>query len=171
MARFLLHHNSLVSRKAYVFFLASTFLSGLLVGCFARTSAEVDSVSWMRGVLDAPVSIVGLLSVIFLPFLFSAFAVYTSQHWLLAPIAFWKALSFALAAGWIGAAFGSAGWLMRILLMFTDICSMPLLILFWLRYGCRERQPKLLSVLNFLGAAICIGSIDFFMISPILSGL
>ena len=171
MARFLLHDISHKSRRVAVLFLAFAFISGLLMGCVIQLSAEFDSYSWMRGTPDAPVSIVGLLSVILLPFLFSAFAVYSSQRWLLIPIAFCKALSFALVACGIGAAYGSAGWLMRILLMFTDIFSLPLLVLFWVRYCGGERRLTLHSVFTYFTAAACIGSIDFFVISPFLAGL
>ena len=171
MARFLLHENTHRSRRPAVFLLALAFLSGLLVGCVIQLSAEFDSLSWMRGMADAPVTIVGLLSVVFLPFLFSAFAVYASQRWLLFPIAFCKALSFALAACGISIAYGSAGWLMRFLLMFTDILSLPLLAFFWLRYSGGGRRLSLYSVFTYFAAAACIGSIDFFVISPFLAGL
>ena len=171
MARFLLHEGASVSRRAPLVLLALAFLAGLLVGCFFHTPAELDSVSWMRRVAEAPVSVVSLLSVTLLPFLFSAFAVYVSQYWLLVPIAFWKAMSFSRVACWITAAYGSAGWLMRFLLMFTDLFTLPLLVLFWLRYGGKGRRLTALSALLYCMVAVAIGSIDFWIISPFLAGL
>lgn len=171
MARFLLNEKFPVSRKGPRLLLALAFLGGLLVGAYVHIAAEYDTVSWMRGALDGHVSIVGLLSVIFLPFLFSAFAVYASQRWLLVPIAFCKAVSFAQSACGISVAFGSAGWLLRFLLMFTDILTLPLLVLFWLRYCGGGQKLKWFSVFPYLCAAASIGSVDFFMISPFLSGL
>lgn len=171
MARFLLHGGSLCSRKDSVRSLAFIFLAGIVAGCILYFSAEFDSVSWMRGALYSPVSIVGLLSVILLPFLFSVFAAMTAQHWMLLLIVFCKAVSFAQVACGITVAFGSAGWLMRSLLMFTDIFSLPVLLLFWLRYWGGRRRLTVHAALAYLAVLVSVGGIDILFISPILAGL
>lgn len=171
MARFLHHDFPTWWRKCCTAFLASSWLLGLIVGCLIFYAAGYECVSWMRAAADSRVSIVGLLSVIILPFLFSAFAVYISHSWLLLIVAFGKAVSFSLVSLGILISFGSAGWLMRFLLMFSDLCALPLLFLFWMRFISGERRITLRSGLLFSAAGLVIGSIDFYLISPILAGL
>ena len=171
MARFLHHDFPLWWRKGSTVFLASCFASGLAAGCMAFFSAECETASLMRAAADSRVSIVGLLSVIFLPFLFSAFAVYLRQPWWLLPIAFCKAFSFALVFLGITAAYGSAGWLMRLLLMFSDLWTLPLLCYFWLRYATGERRLALRVIPSYLCAVLLIAIIDHCLISPFLANL
>lgn len=171
MARFLRHDFSLDPRKVGLWILAFSFAAGLAAGSFSCSSAEFNSVSWMRGAADSPVSIVGLLGVICLPFIFSAAAVFMNQIWLLIPIAFCKALSFIQVSLGISKAYGSAGWLMRFLLMFADIVCLPVLVFFWVRFGFCRKPMSCWTVLSFLGIAACIGCFDFCVISPIVVGL
>ena len=158
------------NRKVSTIILAFCWCAGLLTGCFLANHAGNIHSSMMRRAVSCPVSIASLV-VLLLPFLFSAFAVYVSQYWLLVPIVFWKAMSFSRVACWITAAYGSAGWLMRFLLMFTDLFTLPLLVLFWLRYGGKGRRLTALSALAYCAAAVSIGSVDFWIISPFLAGL
>lgn len=168
MARFLRHDFSVDPRKVGLWFLAFAFAAGLAAGSFLCSSAEFTGVSWMRGAAESPVSIVCLLGVIVLPFLFSAAAVFLNQVWLLIPIAFGKALSFIQVSLGISMAYGSAGWLMRCLLMFADSAFLPVLVFFWIRYGFGRRPMSCRTVLGFLAVAVAIGCFDYYMISPIL---
>lgn len=170
MARFLHHDFPAWWRKGYPVLLAFGFMLGLFAGCLIFFSAESESASWMRAAADSRVSIVGLLSVILLPFLFSAFAVFIGQPWLLLPMAFCKAVSFSMVSLGLMVSFGSAGWLMRILLMFPDLLTLPLLFFFWLRCASGEGL-KVWSCLGCLMVALAIGSMDFYIISPFLAGL
>jgi hypothetical protein len=115
------------------------------------------------------VSIVRLLAVTFLPFLFSGFAAFVSRTWLLIPIAFFKSFTFSAAYIAVMLSFGSAGWLIGFLLMFSSICTMPILILYWIRYS---RKGFLLwkKIALFLLIFVLCG-IDFYVISPFLAGL
>lgn len=171
MARFLLHNFPIDRCKVRPWILAFAFLIGLLLGSVFYFSAEIESVSWMRGAARSPVSIVGLLSVILLPFLFSAGAVFSSQFWLLIPIAFCKALSFVQVSLGISRAYGSAGWLMRFLVMFADSVFLPVLIFFWIRFGDGSRRMSYRTFFSFLAVAVCIGWFDSCVISPFLAGL
>lgn len=171
MARFLRYDFSPDPRKAGLWILAFAFAAGLVAGSVLYTSADIGSLSWMRGAAGSTVSIVGLLSVILLPFLFSAAAVFVNRIWLLIPVAFCKALSFIQVALGISMAYGSAGWLMRFLLMFADILCLPLLVFFWIHYGWGRKKMSCWTVLCFLVIAAAIGCFDFCVISPILVGL
>ena len=95
MARFLLHESPEFWRKGTTVFLALSFLIGLVSGILIFFAAGESFLSLMRSAFYSPVSIVGLLCVTALPFLFSAIAVFLSQPWLMFPICFGKASFFS----------------------------------------------------------------------------
>lgn len=63
-------------------------------------------------------------------------------------------------------AYGSAGWLVRWLLMFSDILTLPLLCLFWLRAFSHERSQSLCFAAAVGVIAVFIGSLDYTVVSP-----
>lgn len=158
---------SAINRYFGTIFLAFCWIAGLVCGCILSLQTEVIHFSLMREVASCSVSIVGLFAVL-LPFLISAIAVYFSQVWLIFPISFLKAFSFAYVAASVSQAFGSSGWLIRLLLLFTDICTAPILFLLWL--GCLNGFLNIRSAKWLFFAVICIAicGFDYFVISPFL---
>lgn len=151
--------------------LACSFTLGLILGACFSVSASETLTPTMRAAATGCVSIPGLLSAMLLPFLFSAFAVYISNQWLLFPIAFCKAFLFAFLSVGLMGAFGSAGWLIRLLLMFGDILSMPLLWWFWIRSLTTRRGPALRCLVPVIALLLAVGSFDYCVISPFAAGL
>lgn len=170
MARFLHRYFICLRRNAGVAFLAACFLSGLFFGVWMSYGVEF-SVSLMRGVMDSAVSIVSLLGVLLLPLLFSALAVYFSKPRWLFGIAFLKAFSFAFVSAGICTGFGSAGWLVRSLILFSDGLSLPLLWLYWLRHIPGRRTFQAADVMVIAGCIGSIGLLDQFLIIPLLRGI
>lgn len=158
-------------RKGCRFFLAFSWLAGLACGILVYLSAGNFLLSLMRSTLYVPVSIVGLLCVTTFPFLLSAFAVFLSKPVLLLPICFGKAFLFAFASIGILQAFGSAGWLLRWLLLFSDCASIPLLYWFWLRYLPGYRSLSGWEAASMLSLWLLIGSVNYSVISPLLARL
>jgi len=146
--------------------LSGLWIVGLLFGMVWAAGAG-DSLSLtMRGVNDFPVSIPGLLLVTVLPFLITAAAVYFSLPWLLSMLVFGKAVSFGFCAWWITAAFGTASWLIRILMMFTDLCVLPLLMWLWLRHGDLSDKSMARDVTICLAITVAVGLLDISAVSP-----
>ena len=143
------------------------FAAGLIVHC---TVGPVFSL-WMPGIMRSPVSIVGLLCVTCFPFLFSAFAVYIGMRWLLYPVCFGKALLFSAVSAGIWVQFGSAGWLAWLLIMFSDVVSLPLLFGYCSRHISGFRLFSASEVLFTVSCLILIGSVDYGCISPFLAKL
>ena len=170
MARFLHRFYSCLHRNVSVMVISACFLLGLILGI--RFSHTVDfSVSLMRGALCGAVSIVRLLSVLLLPLLFSALAVYFSKPRLLYGIAFLKAFLFAFVSGSVVSCFGSAGWLARWLIMFSDCMSLPLLWLYWLRHiPGRNPFQGTDTILTASGLAL-IAILDHTLIMPLALGI
>ena len=170
MARLLYHDLHTVSRKAYPWLLALCWSSGMILGCVISASAEPVTFSLMRSTVSGPVSIVGLLGVTLFPLLCSAFAVYISRPCLLMAAAFCKAFLFGFIALAMRTAFGDAGWVYQQLLMFSDICSLPVMYLFALRHP-PERFRLHVGDGIFLLWGIAVAVIDYSLVSPYLAEL
>lgn len=171
MARFLHHDLSQSVRKFYCRLLALCWVAGLMGGIWAFFLADDSLASLMRSSVYGPVSIVSLLCVTGLPFLLSAFAVFLSSHWLILLIAAVKGFVYAFICIAVTVSFGCAGWLIRLLLCFTDTFSMPLLYWFWLR--CFRFDGSTMGSIAVLAAALFFltGSVDYCLITPYLADL
>lgn len=156
-------------RKDSVAFLAFLWTAGLIFGTVTSFYAGNSVFSLMCGALYSPVSIVRLLSAMLLPLLFSAFAVYFSGAWLLIPIIFLKGFSYAYLAFGILSSFGSAGWLIQLLLIFSDTLMLPVLWIYWLRVLKDGQHDLLIRTIPAVSAALLIGSFDISVISPLLA--
>lgn len=171
MARFLHHDFPFFWRKGCTAFLAMCWLLGLLSGAVLSGMADPAFSSMMHAAAASRVSIVRLLTVTVLPFLCSAFAVYLSRPWLLLPMAYCKGLTVSCAAFGLMTAFGSAGWLLRGLTMFSSLCTAPVLVFYWLRHISGERRFSGTLLLFSLAAVFLVCGIDFCYIAPILAKL
>lgn len=170
MARFLHRCFCYLRRNGNVAFLAVCFFAGFSLGI--RMSHEVEfSDSLMRGSVSSTVSILRLLSVLLLPFLFSALAVYFARPRLLYGIAFLKAFVFAFVSAGIASCFGSAGWLARWLIMFSDSLCLPLLWLYWLRHIPGRSGVQGADLMITVSGMALIGLFDTVLIMPLLQGI
>lgn len=167
MARFLRHDFSFCSRKDESLFLAFGWFLGIVFGVSLSRYGSDISASLMRTVIRSPASIVSLACVTLLPFLISAFAFFISQHWLLPLIAMCKGICFSFVLSVAKQAYASATWLLYPLIAFSQVTTVPLLWLFWLRYCGRARALSRATVAYFL-AVIVIVCIDVWVISPLL---
>lgn len=155
--------------KKWIFLLACAWFLGLVSGVLFSMSASGVIGSAMRAALRSRVSIIGLLSAMLLPLLLSAFAVYIGAPAFLLPIVFVKAFLIAWMGAGILSAFGSAGWLIRILLMFGDSLSLPFLWWYW-----QKATAELHSWRHCILVAVCmlsIGCLDYYVVSPFLVNL
>jgi len=145
------------------------WLAGLLLGSLFAAQLDMQIVSLMRPFITQRVSIVIKLSCAALPFVIAAYAVKFSAFRTLFVIAFCKTFAFALSGWLICAIFGSAGWLIRILLLFSDICTVPMLCWFSMRHinGVADTWKKDVLICS----VCCVVAVitDILVISPFLS--
>lgn len=168
MARFLYPDFMNFFRKNSGFFLALSFLLGTVAGLFLFYCTGESMFSLMCTVYSDRISIVDLLIPFLLPFSFSAFAVYFSFPRALYAICFFKtALYFFLSCA-VACSFGSAGWVIRLLFLFSDICFLVLLYWYWMRHISGQRVFSAGECIVFLSAAALISGVDYLMITPIL---
>lgn len=155
-------------RRIALAVLAACWLTGLLLGIFYAARAGDTYSLLMRMAPSCRVSISGLAASALLPFLFAAFAVYISKPELLILVCFLKAFSFACCGFGVMDAFGSAGWLIRPLLQFSDGCTIPLLCWFSIRH-ISDIQPTWRADIGVccMIAAVAVG-FDYCLVSPFL---
>lgn len=141
---------------------------GLLLGTLYGYCADRSYVLFMRIATTSSMSILGLLFVLYIPLLFSVFAVYFKRPQWLVPICFAKAFLFASCGCALFIVFGSAAWLVRLLLQFSDLCSIPFLYWFCMRNITGRNSNTQSDFLVCCAAAAIIGIFDFGVISPYL---
>ena len=158
---------SIFFRNSSLLLLLLIWFLGLLLGSFLTAALGESFFLLMRTAASSRVSIVGLIASSYLPFLFSAFAVYIGKPKLLYLCCFVKALLFASCAYASLTAFQSAGWLVRCLLQFSDILLVPALCWFSIQQvsgeGSLRRDFSFCTVLFLLA-----GSLDYCVVSPFL---
>lgn len=148
------------------FFLAFSWIAGLICGVWFFLAADNYSVALMRGCHHSAVSIVCLLAFTALPFLLSIFMAFTSKPALILLVCFCRAFLFSFVSFGIIQCYGSSAWLLRNLLLFHDCAAIPILYFFWLRGMSDTRFFYSLEAFLLLSLSTLIGSIDYSIISP-----
>ena len=141
---------------------------GLLLGAAYGYRADRSYVLLMRIAASSRMSLVGLFFALYVPLLLSAFAVYLKHPQWLIPICFAKAFLFASCGSALLVAFRSAAWLVRLLLQFSDLCSMPFFYWFCMRNITGRNLNTQSDFLVCCVVVTTIGIFDFCVISPYL---
>ncbi len=154
--------------KKRVVVLALCWIFGLFFGLFFVSSegnfltAAICSGSYRRA------SFIGLLAITLIPLCLSYVAFIRAKQPILYLICFFKAFAYGACLQAIVLVYGSASWLVRLLFLFSDSCSVVILLWFWYRrifvgrFHCRK--DFLTSVL----IAFFLSMFDYFFVSPYL---
>ena len=153
-------------RPSYV--LAGSWVAGLFLGTAYGCRVDHSFLLLMRIAISSHTSIVGLARLLYIPLLLAALAVcFHYPQWLIT-VCFSKAFLFAACSASLYAAFGSAAWLIRIMLQFSDTCTLPFLYWFCMRNISDLHEKFRFDLLVCLVAATILGLFDFCVISPFL---
>ena len=169
MVRFLHLRYANQLRNYAVPILASCWIMGLIFGVIVARSASVEFCSLAATTKNT--SLFSALIVVMFPIIVSILIMYTGLSWLIPVVAFLKAFCFAYVSQVLGRDFGSASWLMQLLLMFSDCASVPLLWWFWCQSLKSTKFTLRSSSSVTMVAALVIAILDYRFISPILSSL
>lgn len=169
MDRFLHPSFPLHLRKPGRHLLAVTWVLGLTVGIFVALFASSSFFLLMRSAIFCKVSIVSLLLSTSLPFFISAYAVFINQPWLIVPVCFIKAFLLSVIACGLLISYHTAGWLLIIVLLFCDICTVPLIWLFWMNHISLDKPLIGLDFICFCGIDICVVGIYYYWIVPFVA--
>ena len=152
-------------------FLALSWVSGLLLGAILSASAGESIASLMRALVYGDMSIVGLLFVAILPFLITAIAVRFSNPVLLYSSVFCRAFLCSYVALGLLMTFRTAGWLLCLLCLFCDYFRLPLLWLCWLHAASGEGTAFLHRTILCVLAVGLASVFDYCIVSPFLAEL
>ena len=140
---------------------------GFSCGISGAACADIP-VSLMRACCESGVSIVGLFLVPFFPFLISAVAVYCSAPLILYLTGFCKSFLLGFFSCAVCSAFSGGGWLICLLLMFTDLFTAPAVLWFQLRQMNFCGKPDFRSGVFALLWFAAVSAVDYFCILPLL---
>jgi len=155
-----------IKHPAFLLFLCSGLC--LVLGTLFAAQADVTGLSLMRLAASCRVSIVCHLASQLLPFLIAAYAVNISGLWLLYTVCSCKLFSFAYMGTLIMNAFGSAGWLVRSLFLFSDIILVPMLCWYCARRVLADSDSEKKDFWICIGVAVVTALINWLFISPFL---
>lgn len=158
-------------RKAPHLFLASLWICGILCGIFTFLSAEPLLFPLMRRIPSESASIVRLLCIGAFPFLISILMVSIMNANCVLAICFGKVFLFSFVSIGLLRAFGSAGWLVRLLLLFSNSFSMCFLYFLSLQALSYKRSSNQFILLLLFTLDILFRSFDYRIISPFLARL
>ncbi len=141
---------------------------GLILGTLLAANADTSIFALMRQAQFRPVSIAMSFASQLLPFLIAAYAASISRPWLLHSACGCKLFSFAYTGALVWIAFGSAGWLVRFLVFFSDIILVPLLCWFCFRRAMGEYDDGK-DLLLCIGISVITALFNCLFISPLLA--
>lgn len=153
------------------FLLILIWFLGFFAGIWIAAQTSTTTSSLMRSVVNDRSSIVGLLTVLTVPFLVSAVLFKLSLPLLGLFIVFIKSLLFSCCSYGLVLAFGDAGWLVRWLLLFSDSSVIVLLLWFWIRNIAGQGSNFKTDLLFCILITVLIGCVDYYIISPFVAVL
>lgn len=162
--------NCANGRRTLVGFLAFAWASGLVLGLITAYFADPAFFVLLDRAAVCSVSTGGYVISLFLPVLLTAVTVLGSCRWLLIPLAFVKAFLLALLSCGTVVAYGSGGWLIAVLLLFSDYLCSAALIWIWLHL-IRGYHVSALRSFAVLVVFLAAGFLNFRYISPFLANL
>ena len=144
---------------------------GCITGAVFALNISNSFLLLMRSELFCGMSIFWLILASFLPFLISAFAVYFMKCWIFYPIGFSRGFWLCFLAVAVIRIFGSAGWIVNCLFLFSGILTLPLLCWFWIRRFSLSREMIRRDFLICLIAVIIICYLDNSVFFPLLAAV
>lgn len=164
----------LQSRRSYRFrdtrfYLVFSWISGLILGSVLYYTLSFNCFSLMRGIHFSSVSIVGFILLTAFPYLLTIFLVFFLPPWFIYLFSFLKGISFSIVSLSIIESF-PCGWLIRFFIMFFEIFSMPTLYVCWSRVLVRGNHGSVTECLGWFCFSLLLRSIDYRIVSPIVSG-
>lgn len=145
--------------------LSTCWIAGLIAGSVSFIQNADLILPLMRISSFGDVSIVCFCRLLALPPLLSMLSMGIPA--LLYAIAFGRAFLFSYSSMVLLVSYGSAGWLVRLLVGFSGLFSCPILYRLWLRGLCTNRRLSVSEMLIFIFCFFLIGIIDYSMVAPL----
>jgi len=147
------------------------FIFGLALGALFAAGSDSYLYSLMRQCACRPMSIVTSLILAVFPFLILAYGAWIHRKEILLWMAFLSAFSYGFFGCLLLGAFGSAGWLLQILIQFTQSASLPMLCWFSLRQLEGKQESLLRDHIICIITVSALALFDLFVVSPFVAEL
>jgi len=151
--------------------LVSFWFAGLFLGAYLAPTAADPLFTLVHPVISGRVSVISGLITASLPLLLAAYAVNIHKPKLLFFIIFLKAFHFSFCGGLIYSIFGTAGWMLRLLVQFTDIFTVPVFCWFCIRHSLGRVGLNKKDLIISLSLTLLAASIDYLVIAPFFANL
>ena len=167
-----LFRNFSISRVQFLSIILALFwLAGVSAGCFISRINPLIFDSMMRSACKSGVSIVWLTLMTLVPLFVVSAAVYFRLRFLIYPLCAIRAFCFSVCCTGVYITFGSAGWLVSGLLLFSSIMTIPVFI--WYCLQCLKDSNNCIrwNFLICLAVMILTTLVNYFCVSPFLRAL
>ena len=166
----LLCNISVLRCRKPILLLTTYWVCSVVAGAYLAYSLQ-DFFPLMHAVLKNRVSIVGVATTAFLPFILSALAAYFSLPELVYVIAAIKGVCLGFTSISLLICYADAAWLVYCLACFSSSFTLIPLFLFWIRYLAGSGKSMWCNVYRYFLYAIAIGAIDYLYVSPLISNV
>lgn len=164
-------HKLFAKGKYPIIFTGAFWIAGLVSGGVVAYHAEPSVIAIVRTSVTYVASLPGLLLMLFLPAVLSVIVAKNfSAYWVM-PLVFVKAMCFGFACCICCDAFGSAGWLIRCLLLFSDTVSAFALVCLWLRLFFNPAFSTKQTIKHITILSIGLFCFEHFVVSPFVVSL
>ena len=142
-----------------------TWISGLLCALLYIKQA---SFSLMYPLYVERVSIVGMIVSLIFPIILLYILLNRCYFYLTLPVIFLKSFSYMCCYLCITYSYGTAGWLVRIFLLFSDTVSIVILLHFCYRFAAGNKTGIIRYFKCAFAVLIIVGCLDYYIISPFI---
>jgi len=151
--------------------LAVFWLGGLFFGTVISLTLEQRLQSYFHAALNSHSLFLGLLFAQLLPVVISFIVAFTSKPLFLTCIAFLKSCFFSCISLSLLNSFGSSGWMICCLLMFSDLLVMPILWWIWLNILTENHSFVFHKIFAAIVMVFVICFCDYTFVAPFLAYL
>lgn len=155
-------------RKTETFYISLLITSWIAGSVLALFVSKQTSFSLMYPLRVERVSIVGMIVSLIFPITLSYILLNRCCFYTIIPVIALKAFFYMYCFYAITCSFGTAGWLVRILLLFSDTFSVIFLLIYCYRFAAGNRNDMLRLYQIMLLFLILVGSLDYYVISPFI---
>lgn len=153
-------------RNSVVLRICLIVISWILGSLSALLFIKLSFISLMYPVFVERVSIVGMIASLILPIFLSYILLCRGYFYTILPVIFLKAFGYMYCYFCITYSFGSAGWLVRAFLLFSDTVAIILLLHFVYRFAAGDNTELLRSFRSAMIVLMLAGCLDYYIISP-----
>lgn len=143
-----------------IFILAFLWTVSIAIGMYMAFGLKEVNISFMQGVVSQHISFAGLAVILLLPLFISIIALWLGFKELIRILCCLRGLVLGYCLLGLLQAFGSAGWLVCTMLLFSNIAGSLILFCIWVSSSFNKIFSLIFVVL--------IGCMDYFLISPYL---